>query len=125
MQTSFIDARMTGALCTGPFPLRCSIQAATDSTGAGGEPVRTWADVAGMTGIPCSVSLRTGRQVQGNELEYGVTTHRISLEGDYPAIGRLNRAVAGGVTYQVRYCSPAGLPGAVTVLECTIIAEGA
>jgi hypothetical protein len=125
MQTTFIDSRMAGALGTGPFPSLCTIQSATDSTGAGGEPVRTWSDVTGMSGIPCRVSLRAGRQVLGTSLEFGTTTHRISLAGDYPAITRQNRAIVGDITYLVRYCSPAGCPNAVTVLECSVISGGA
>jgi hypothetical protein len=125
METSFIDLRMAAALGTNHFPFLCTIQAVTEGTGAGGEPVRSWADRAGMTGIPCSIALTAGRLVQGMQLEYGITTHRISLAGNYPAISRSDRAVADGVTYGIGYCRPIRPESPVTVLECTVVSGGA
>jgi len=120
-QTSFIDSRMVTALGTNHFPSSCDIQAATESVNAGGEITRTWANVTGMTGIPCSVALSSGRKVNSGEIEYGITTHRISLAGTYPLITRLNRAVVAGVTYVIQYVSPAGFANSVTVLDCTVV----
>lgn len=108
-------------LGTNHFPSSCDIQAATESVTSGGEPTRTWANVTGMIGISCSVSLSSGRKVKGTELEYGITTHRISLAGDYPAISRLNRAIIAGVTYEIQYVSPPGFANAITALDCTVV----
>jgi hypothetical protein len=125
METSFTDPRMAVTLGTGHFPFLCTIRAVTEGTGAGGETVRTWADVTGLTAIPCSVALTAGRLVREMQLEYGNTTHRISLAGNFPAISRSHRAVVDGVTYGIGYCRPCRPGSPVTVLECTVISGGA
>lgn len=124
MQSSFIDSRMLDNLvATGHFPSLCTIQAYVDGTDTYGEPTQTWANVTGLVDIPCSVSLSTGKEVKGKENEYGITTHRISLAGTYPTITRLQRAVVGGITYEIQYPSPSGFANSVTVLECTAVTE--
>lgn len=125
MQSSFIDSRMLDNLVAcGHFPSLCTIQAHTDSKDSLGQPVKTWASVTSLTGIPCSVSLSSGTEVKGKQQEYGVTTHRISLAGTYPTITRLHRAVVGGVTYEIQYVNPSGFANSVTVLECNLVNGG-
>lgn len=124
MQSSFIDSRMLTVLQANHFPQTCTIRAATSGTDSFGQPEDTWADVAGQTDIPCSVALAGGRVVQEKQLEYGMTTHRISLAGQYLGISRLNRAVVGGVTYQVQYVNTSGFDNSVTVLECNVCDVG-
>jgi hypothetical protein len=121
LNTSFIDSRMAPALGTNHFPSSCDIQAATDGVTSGGEPTRIWTNITGMAGIPCSVSLSSGRKVTATELEYGITTHRISLAGNYPTITRLNRAVIDSVIYEIQYVSPPGFANAITALDCTVV----
>jgi hypothetical protein len=58
--------------------------------------------------------------VKGAANEYGITTHRIALNGLYPLITRLMKAVVDGVTYDIQYASPPGYANSITVLDCNL-----
>jgi len=103
----------------GHFPSLCTIQKYTAGVDSYSQETKTWANFTGHANIPCSVALSSGREVKG-ELEYGVTTHRISLNGVYPLITRLMRAVVDGITYEIEYSSPPGYANSITVLECKL-----
>ena len=115
---------MVTVLQANHFPQTCTIQALTAGTDAYGQPTETWANVAGMVDIPCSVALAGGRVVEGKQMQYGMTSHRISLAGQYLGISRLNRAIISGVTYQVQYVNTGGYANSVTVLECNVCDAG-
>lgn len=125
VETSFIDSRRNAALAANFHPSLCTIQASTTSTDSFGQPSQTWANVAGLVDIPCSISLTSGREAKGKQMEYGMTTHRIALNGIYATITRLHRAVVAGVTYDIQYVSPPGHANSITVLECSLASGGA
>jgi head-tail adaptor len=121
MQSSFIDSRMLDQLvAAGHFPQLCTIQEATETLDTHRQVMKTWTPVTGMTDIPCSVALSSGREVNSKEIQYGVTTHRISLAGTY-AVTRLQRAIVGMVTYEIQFVNPSGFTNSVTVLECVVV----
>jgi len=124
MQSSFIDSRRNAALTTNFHPSLCTIQAYVDGVDAYGQPTQTWANLAGHVDLPCSIALSSGREVKGTQNEYGITTHRIALNGVYPTITRLHRAVVDGVTYEIQYASPPGHANSITVLDCTLASGG-
>lgn len=123
MQTSFIDSRMDPALTANFNPSVCTIQESVEGTDDYGAVTQTWADLADHVDLPCSIALSSGKE-QRLTGEYGVTTHRIALNGVYPLITRLHRAVVDGVTYQVQYTSPPGHANSITVLHCDISSGG-
>lgn len=120
MQTSFIDSRRNAALTANFNPSLCTIKAPTAGEDAYGQPTQTWANVTGLVNIPCSIALSSGREVKGTQNEYGITTHRIALNGVYPTITRLHRAVVDGITYEIQYASPPGHANSITVLDCNL-----
>lgn len=124
MQSSFIDSRMNPALTANFHPSKCTIQVYTDGVDAYGTPTETWANLAGHVDIPCSVQLSSGRETKLASNEYGITTHRIALNGVYPAITRLHHAVVDGTTYEIQYASPPGHANSITVLFCDIASGG-
>jgi len=124
MQSSFIDSRRNTALTANFNPSLCTIQAYVDGVDAYGQPTQTWANLAGHVDLPCSIALSSGREVKGTQNEYGITTHRIALNGVYPTITRLHRAVVDGVTYEIQYASPPGHANSITVLDCTLASGG-
>ena len=114
-----------GTLTTNFNPSLCTIQAYVDGTDTYGQPTQTWANLVGHVDIPCSIALSSGREVKGKENEYGLTTHRIALNGIYPTITRLHRAVVDGTTYRILFASPPGHANSITVLDCDIASGGA
>lgn len=125
MQTSFIDSRRNAAITTNFHPSLCTIQAYVDGVDSYGAPTQTWANLAGHVDIPCSIALSSGRKTKTGEMEYGLTTHRISLNGVYPTITRLHRAVVDGTTYEIQYASPPGHANSITALDCNLVSGGA
>ena len=125
MQSSFIDSRRNTALTTNFHPSLCTIQAYVDGVDAYGQPTQTWSNLAGHVDLPCSIALSSGLEVKGKENEYGITTHRIALNGVYATITRLHRAIVDGVTYEIQYASPPGHANSITVLDCTLVSGGA
>jgi head-tail adaptor len=119
MQTSFFDSRRNTGLTDNFYPQTCTIQQYTAGVDSHDQPTQTWANLTDHVDLPCSIALSSGREVKG-EVEYGVTTHRIALNGVYPLITRLMRAVIAGVNYDIQYASPPGYTDSVTVLECTL-----
>lgn len=119
METSFFDPRRNTCLTANFYPSLCTIQQYTAGVDTHDQPTQTWTDLMDHVDLPCSIALSSGREVKG-EVGYGVTTHRIALNGVYPLITRLMRAVIGGVSYDIQYASPPGYDNSVTVLDCTL-----
>lgn len=124
MQTSFFDSRRNTQLTDNFHPSVCTIRAATQGHDQYYQPADTWADVVGLVALPCSIQLIQGQETKG-QYEYGQTTHRVALNGVYPTITRLHRAVVDGITYDIRHVSPPGYTNSITVLECTLTSGGA
>lgn len=124
LQTSFIDSRRNAALTANFNPSLCTIKTPTAGEDAYGQPTETWTDLTGHVNIPCSIALSSGREVKGAANEYGLTSHRIALNGIYPLITRLMKAVVDGVTYEIQYASPPGHANSITVLDCNLSGSG-
>jgi head-tail adaptor len=124
METSFIDSRRNAALTANFNPSTVTIQEYADGVDGYGAPTQTWGDLAGHVDLPCSISLSSGKETKLADQEYGVTTHRIALNGVYPTITRLHRAIVDGTTYEIQYATPPGHANSITVLLCSIASGG-
>lgn len=124
MQTSFLDSRMMESLTANFFPQTCTIQEYVDGIDAYGSPTQTWSNLAGHVDIPCSLMLSAGKETKLAANEYGITTHKIALNGVYPSITRLHRAIVGSDTYEIQYATPPGHANSLTVLLCDLISGG-
>jgi len=124
MQSSFIDPRRNAALTANFHSSLCTIQEYVDAVDAYGAPIQTWSDLTGHVNLPCSIALSSGREIKGPANEYGVTTHRIALNGVYPTITRLHMAIVDGVSYEIQYASPPGHANSITVLDCNLASGG-
>ena len=95
------------------YPSLCSLQSRAADVDVFGAPVvdaygvpnGAYADVAGLTGIACSVN-QPPRASQAQEIRLPdktvvSATHRIALAGYYPTITTAMVAVVGTVTYNV------------------------
>jgi len=124
MQSSFIDSRRNASLTANFNPSKCTIQEYVDGVDAYGAPTQTWTDLANHVNLPCSIALNSGKEIKNPEYEFGVTTHRIALNGIYPLITRVHRAIVDGITYGIEYATPPGHANSITVLLCNIASGG-
>jgi head-tail adaptor len=124
MQTSFIDQRRNTNLTDNFYPDTVTIQKYTESINDYGAVVDTWSTLTGHANIPCSIALYVGKETRTESNEYGITTHTIALNGEYPDITRLHRAVSGSDIYEVLYASQSSHDNSVTVLYCNLVSGG-
>jgi len=124
MQTSFIDQRRNTNLTDNFYPDSVTIQEYSESINDYGAVVETWTTLADHADIPCSIALNAGKETRTDSNEYGITTHTIALNGEYPDITRLHRAVSGSDTYEVLYASQSSHDNSVTVLYCNLVSGG-
>ena len=84
------------------FNKTATIQAATETQNGYGEPVSTWATLAGHEAIPC-VASPSGTRLAGIRPDHApvIDTTKIMLQGFYPDIQTGMRAVVGSQTYTV------------------------
>ncbi len=105
MVRALIDQRMLDHL--GDFyPSRCNIQARTDAQDGYGEPIPTWANLAGHVNLPCALAPFVIASPQQAEMRRPdgtivVATHHLSIAGHFPSITPSMRAVVSGVTYNI------------------------
>ncbi len=85
------------------FNKTVTIQINTPTPNDFGEPVPTWADLAGHVAIPCVMFPVTGGTKFKPEVNYDVGSQRIMLQGWYPAILPTMQAIIGGVTYPIDF----------------------
>jgi len=86
------------------YPSTCTIQEATETRDAAGEPRPTWSNLSGHVSIPCRVApSTTGRsdEVKQPGRTYAMATYTIALRGYYASITAKHRAVVGGVNYDI------------------------
>ena len=86
----------------GLFSQSCAIQAATVAQDGIGAESKSWANVAGMTAIPChGISESGGGEVKGGDRTVTYYLSAIALKGYYPAITTAHRAIVGATTYDI------------------------
>jgi len=83
------------------FNSTCTIQEYTETQDEWGEPIQTWADKPGHIDIPCAIAPSGGQEVKRPDMTYVVSSHYITLRGNYPAITEAMRAVVAGKTYDI------------------------
>lgn len=89
------------------YPTTCTIQAATVTQDGYGQPVQSWANVAGLSGLECVVGPAVVTSASGvNEVRRADGTlvtmsHRFALRGYYPTIAPEMRVTADGLTYNI------------------------
>lgn len=125
MVRSIVHPRLLDRITAQAFPSRATIEGGTSTRSPSGAVVSSWDALAGLAGIPASVSpmifTRAGEREQ-TQLTSQETTHRIALAGSFP---QLNASM------RIRISGPnAGLydiirpdrdsQGATTVLEARI-----
>lgn len=106
MTRPLIDPRMLGRLSRF-YPSSVTIQQASTSLAADGQPVASWSDVTGLTGLAGSVGpvdLTRADRAETRRPEFTEVARRrlISLAGAYPTITSAMRAVVDGTdTYNI------------------------
>ncbi len=102
------------------FPELCTVQAATETPDAAGQPIKGWADLAGHINLACAISRPRGGERKTVHQIYSVATHTIALDGYYPAITEKMRAVVNGVSYDILLPEHDG-QAASTQLVCQVV----
>ena len=85
------------------YPSRATVQAATvTSRNAAGEPVTSWAALAGHANLPAALAPTSGA-AERRLAQLTVTTesYTVALAGGYPAITEQMRVVVDGVAYNI------------------------
>lgn len=83
------------------FPSTCTIQTNAETVDADGVVIDSWSDLAGHVDIACSVTPKSGEEVQQGDATYLAATDRIALQGYYSTITEKMRAVVGTTTYDI------------------------
>lgn len=96
----------------GLMPSVCTIQAPSGNVGASGAPDGVWADVTGLTNIPCMNAPESVGSIVANEVKniaeiLSLSVRHVLLNGYYAQLDGLNwggigwRAIVDGVTYDI------------------------
>lgn len=124
---SLVHPRLLDRLTPSFYPSRATIERAIEARTPDGGISRSWVPVAGMVGIPASVSpmifTRTGER-RSSELTARETTHRIGLVGSFPTITAAMRIVVTGGPHEGTYDAirpDRDSQGQTTVLEARTI----
>ena len=96
-----LAARRKNIADKGAFNSTCAIKAKTVLQSDSGAEIETWANVTGMTAIPCLVTTKkaTVRELEESPKTY--TTTQIKLNAVYTGISLQMQAVVGSVTYRI------------------------
>ena len=102
---SLIHSRFLSSLSATFYPSLCMIQEVTEVQDAYGQPIGAWADVAGLTNLPCAIAPFSGSPEMAEHKRADGTieiiTHHISIAGHYPAITNKMRALVAGLAYDI------------------------
>ena len=103
---TLIHPRLLSGLAATFYPSLCTIQEATEVQDAYGEPIATWANVAGLVNLPCAVAPPNLGSPEKSEVKKSdgtieIITHHIAIAGHYPAITNKMRAVISGINYDI------------------------
>lgn len=84
---SIVDARLTGQLVTaGHYPQTVTVERATRTRDAYGEPVISWTAIAGMTDLAAAIAPASDSEVATATGVYSDATDTILLPAAYPTI---------------------------------------
>jgi len=103
---SLIHPRLLSSLSATFYPSVCTIQVATETQDAYGQPIPAWADVPGLISLPCAVApLNSGTPAEAERRRADgtieVVTHHIAIAGYHLTIIAKMRAVVSGMNYDV------------------------
>ncbi len=103
--TSLIHPRLLSSLAPTFYISSCTIQVATETPDALGQPIPAWANVVGLVNLPCAVAPFGGSteasQRNRSDSIIDAATHAIAIAGYYPAIANKMRAVIGAIAYDI------------------------
>ncbi len=89
---------------TGDFVKLCTIQTATITQDASGEPTESWTNLSGHISLSCSIGRGDGR-VKGEQVRDNMTLTftplKVTLFDSYPAITSRHRALIEGIAYNI------------------------
>ena len=100
MTRPLLSPRMLSAL-RNFYPTTGTVQSATRTADAAGQLIPTWANLAGHVDLPCAIQSVSGQETETPDQTYVLTTHRVALRGNYPAITESMRFVSSGVAYDI------------------------
>ena len=101
MRKELISSKLPAALVRF-YPTTADIQVkATTPKNAVGEEPDTWADVVGLTDLPCALAPAGEGEIKRPDGTIVIASHVISFPGYYPTITELHRAVVSGVNYDI------------------------
>ena len=83
------------------YPDTVKIQGSTVTQDGYGGTVETWADIQGLTALPCAIAPATGGEQKRADMTLVVGSHVISIAGFYNTIAEHDRAVVAGVNYDI------------------------
>ena len=98
---SLIHPRMLSSLEATFYVATCTIQEATETQDAYGQPIPAWADVVGLTDLACSVAALSENEQRRPVGTISEETHHISIAGYYAAVLPTMRAVVATVNYDI------------------------
>lgn len=105
IMTALIHPRLLAMMAPTFYVSSCTIQQATETPDALGQPIATWANVAALTNLPCAVAPFGGSteasQRNRPDSTIDAATHAIAIAGYYPAIASKMRAIVAGVAYDI------------------------
>ncbi len=99
-QLGIIHPGMLAAL-PNHYPATCTIQGATTTQSGTGALSQSWANVTGLVSLPCRLAPVNATEVRQATGTFAEATHTIALAGYYSAIVETQRAVVGGVNYDI------------------------
>lgn len=120
---SLVSSRMLDRL-GGFYPSRATIQASVPTRTPSGGVASTWADLAGLTAIPCALAPIAGGEMRSSTGTTAETTHTASLQGRYVAITVRHRAVVDGIPYDIT-AAQTDSHGLTTRLQLRLVAPSA
>ena len=101
MRTNIVDPGLLGILAAF-YNQTCTIMAYAETINDSGSVTRTWSNVDGETDIPCRIAPKSaGGEIRQPNQTYSYTEMTITLAGNYPDVVAQNRAVVGGVNYDI------------------------
>lgn len=118
---AIVDDRLLASLGS-HFGDLCTVQRLTETTDEYGQVVEAWADL--YVGLPCNVMPAKKQGLAGEVVgaagqTYAVANYSIALQGAYPDIRESDRAIVGGVAYNILLASTT--LGAMTTLACEVV----
>lgn len=118
---AIIDDRLLASLGS-HFGDLCTVQRLTETVDMYGQVVEAWADL--YVAVPCILAPTKKQGLAGEVVgaagqTYVVANYSIALQGAYSDIRESDRAIVGGVAYNVLLVSTP--LGAMTTLSCEVV----